>query len=79
MMETGLLVQYAVIALAVALSAGFVAHKQFPGGVRRLRVICAVPLVREERSPWLRRLGRWLAPRPRAGEGGCGGCNSCEP
>jgi len=78
-MHAGLLVQYVVIALAVLLSAGFVVHKQFPAGVRRVRIACAVPLVREGRAAWLRRLGRWLAPAPRVGEGKCGGCNSCEP
>ncbi|GAB3352320.1 DUF6587 family protein [Lysobacter tyrosinilyticus] len=78
-MHAGMLAQYVVIALAVLLSAGFVVHKQFPAGVRRLRIACAVPLVREGRAAWLRRLGRWLAPEPRVGEGKCGGCNSCAP
>jgi len=78
-MHAGMLVQYVVIALAVLLSAGFVVQKQFPAGVRRLRIACAVPLVREGRAPWLQRLGRWLAPAPRLGEGSCGGCNSCKP
>jgi hypothetical protein len=78
-MQAGMLVQYVVIALAVLLSAGFVVHKQFPDGVRRLRVACAVPLVREGRAAWLGRLGRWLAPEPRVGEGKCGGCNNCAP
>jgi hypothetical protein len=78
MMDAGLLAQYAVIALAVLISIGFVAKKQFPAGVRRLRIACAVPLLREGRSPWLQRLGRWMAPEPR-NAGGCGGCNSCDP
>lgn len=77
-MDVGLLVQYAIIAIAVLISIGVVAKKQFPAGVRRLRISCAVPLVREGRPPWLRRLGRWMAPEPRAA-GGCGGCNNCEP
>ncbi|HEV8695564.1 MAG TPA: DUF6587 family protein, partial [Lysobacter sp.] len=68
-MDVGLLAQYVVIALAVLLSVGVVAQKQFPAGVRRLRIVCAVPLVREGRAPWLQRLGRWLAPMPRIGEG----------
>jgi hypothetical protein len=78
MMDAGLLAQYAVIAIAVLISIGFVAKKQFPAGVRRLRIACAVPLVREGRAPWLRRLGKWMAPAPRTA-GGCGGCNSCDP
>ena len=77
-MHAGMLVQYVVIALAVLLSAGFVVQKQFPAGVRRLRIACAVPLVREGRAAWLRRFGRWLAPEPRSGDG-CGGCSSCKP
>ena len=40
-------------------------RRQFPAGVRRLRIACAVPLLREGRSPWLQRLGRWMAPEPR--------------
>jgi Family of unknown function (DUF6587) len=78
-MDVGLLAQYIVIALAVLVSVGVVAQKQFPAGVRRLRIACAVPLVREGRAPWLQRLGRWLAPVPRVGEDACGGCNNCGP
>jgi hypothetical protein len=78
-MHAGLLAQYVVIALAVLLSIVVVARKQFPQGVRRLRIACAVPLVREGRPPWLRGIGRWLAPAPRTLEGdGCGGCNGCD-
>ena len=79
MMHAGMLAQYAVIALAVALSAAFVAQRQFPQGVRRLRVACALPLVREGRPAWLRRVGRWLAPVPASAAGSCGGCNGCDP
>jgi hypothetical protein len=78
-MHAGLLAQYVVIALAVLLSVVVVARKQFPEGVRRLRIACAVPLVREGRPPWLRGIGRWLAPIPRSqGSDGCGGCNGCD-
>ena len=76
-MGAGLLAQYMVIAIAVLLSIVFVAKKQFPAGLRRLRIVCAVPLVREGRNPWLQRVGRWLAP-PAASAGACGGCNGCE-
>lgn len=78
-MDSWLLVQYVVIALAVLLSAGFVVKRQFPGSVHRLRIACAVPLVREGQPAWLRRIGRWLAPSPRIAEGACGGCNNCGP
>lgn len=81
-MDAGLLLQYAVIAVAVVASAVFVVRRQFPAGVRRARIACAVPLVREGRAPWLRRIGLWIAPAPRTGTGGddgCGGCNACKP
>lgn len=78
-MGAGLLAQYVVIALAVAVSTAFVAQKQFPAGVRRLRIAFAVPLIRERRAAWLQRLGRWVAPAPKLGEGSCGGCHSCDP
>ena len=78
-MEAGLVAQYAVVALAVLASVVVVAKKQFPEGLRRLRIACAVPLVRERRARWIRGLGRWLAPAPRpAGQAGCGTCNACD-
>lgn len=78
-MDAGLLVQYVVIALAVLVSAAFVAKRQFPGAVRRVRVALAVPMVREGKPQWLRRLGRRIAPPAQSGDAGCGGCNSCGP
>ncbi|MGN6112484.1 MAG: DUF6587 family protein [Luteimonas sp.] len=81
-MDAGLLLQYVVIALAVLASLAYVVRRQFPGGVRRARIACAVPLVREGRAPWLRRIGLWIAPPPRGGGGGddgCGTCKSCKP
>ena len=81
-MDAGLLLQYAVIAVAVIASVAFVVRRQFPAGVRRARIACAVPLAREGRAPWLRRIGLWIAPAPRSGTGGddgCGSCNACKP
>ncbi|GAB2612447.1 DUF6587 family protein [Novilysobacter erysipheiresistens] len=78
-METGLLVQYTVIALAVVLSAAYVARRQFPAAVRRLRVALAVPMVREGQPRWLQRLGRTIAPPSNGAAGSCGGCNGCGP
>ena len=80
-MDAGLLLQYVVIAVAVIASLAFVVRRQFPAGVRRARIACAVPLVREGRAPWLRRIGLWIAPAPRGGAGGddgCGGCDACK-
>ena len=78
-MELSLLLQYIVIALAVLVSAWVVAKKQFPGGVRRLRVALAIPMLREGKPAWLRALGSKIAPETKsAGTGGCGGCDKCD-
>ena len=76
-MAAGLLLQYVLVALAVLASAAFIVRRQFPQAVRQARIACAVPMVREGRAAWLRRLGVWIAPRPRAGETACGGCDGC--
>lgn len=78
-MAAGLLLQYLVIALAVALSAGYVFKRQWPGTVRRLRIACAVPLLRDRRAAWVRKLGRWIVPPVQGSDGGCGGCGGCGP
>jgi hypothetical protein len=77
-MSGSLLLQYIVIGLAVLASALHVANSRFPAGVRRLRVSMALPLLRDGRAPWLRALGRRVAPMPSAMAGAaCSGCNSC--
>ncbi|MBU8976110.1 hypothetical protein JI752_008115 [Lysobacter sp. MMG2] len=78
-MDAGLLAQYAIIAVAVLLSAWFVAKRQFPNAVRRLRIAIAIPLVREGRAGWAQKVGRWIAPPAALNDGSCGGCNSCGP
>jgi hypothetical protein len=77
--STSLLLQYAVIALAVVLSAWVVAKKQFPGSVRKLRVAIALPLLREGKPAWLRSIGRRVSPAAQAGGSACGGCDNCGP
>lgn len=78
-MSAFLLLQYVVIALAVLVSVVVVAKKQFPNATRRLRIACALPLVREGKPGWLRALGRRIAPPARlTGAGACGGCDSCD-
>lgn len=78
-MSAFLLLQYAVIALAVLVSAAFVVKKQFPNATRKLRVACALPLLREGRPAWMRGVGRWIAPPASVKSGGdCGGCDSCD-
>ncbi|GGD41156.1 DUF6587 family protein [Pseudoxanthomonas indica] len=79
-MDASLALQYAVIALAVVVSAWVVAKKQFPGTVRKLRVALALPLLREGKPDWQRKLGQWIAPQPRGGgNDGCGSCDGCGP
>lgn len=70
--------QYAVIALAVLVSAGVVWKKQFPNSWRRTRAALALPLLRRP-SPLAQRMGRWLAPPAAGNSGACGGCDSCGP
>jgi hypothetical protein len=44
-----------------------------------MRIACAVPLVREARPQWVRKVGTWIAPRVRnaaACGDGCDGCSS---
>ncbi len=79
-MDACLLLQYIVIALAVLGSAGYVVQQQWPGTVRRLRIACALTLLRDGRPRWLQKLGRWIAPAARIGAGACGtGCGGCGP
>lgn len=76
--SASLLVQYAVIALAVLLSGWVVMNKQFPAAARALRVALALPLLRGTRPGWQRWLGRHLAPASYAEVGGdCAGCDGC--
>lgn len=76
--DAGLLAQYIVIAVAVVVSAGFVLKRQFPGAVRKTRLAMVVPLVREGRPAWMRRLGRRIAPPVKSVGGSCGGCDGCD-
>ena len=78
-MSASLFVQYAIIAVAVLLSAWVVAKKQFPGSVRRLRVSLALPLLREGRPSWMRAIGLRVSPVAPAGDTACGGCDNCGP
>lgn len=78
-MDTGLLLQYLLIALAVLVSVWVVLKKQFPGLVRRMRGALALWLVKPQHSPRLQAWGRKLAPPASGGSGACGGCDSCGP
>lgn len=78
-MERGLLLQYAIIALAVLASAWVVLKKQFPGVLRRLRGALALYLLKPQRSARMQALGRRLAPPASGGDSACGGCDGCGP
>lgn len=71
--------QYAIVALAVTLSAWVVLRAQAPAFERRLRGALALPLLRVGRPDWMRALGRRIAPPPRASAAACGGCDGCGP
>ena len=77
-MPAGLLAQYLAIALVVAVSAVFVMRRQFPNATRRLRIVIALPLLREHSPGWMKSLGRAIAPAPKAGGPNCGGCDNCD-
>ena len=51
-MDTGLLIQYLIIAVAVLVSAWVVLKKQFPGTVRKARGAIALGLVKPQRAAW---------------------------
>lgn len=79
-MDLPLTLQYLLIALAVLASAVVTMHKQFPGPTRRLRIACALPLLREGRQGWVRGLGRFIAPDAGGTAAGCSAaCGGCEP
>ncbi|OEZ02005.1 MULTISPECIES: DUF6587 family protein [Stenotrophomonas] len=78
-MDTGLLLQYVVVALIVLASAWVVVKKQMPGTVRRVRGAAALSLLKPQRAAWLQALGRRIAPPANSGGAGCGGCDSCGP
>ena len=76
-MDAGLALQYVVVGLAVLASVVYVARTRFPNAWRRAVGHVALRLV-DSGSPRLARLGRKIAPPPRAQEA-CGACNGCEP
>jgi hypothetical protein len=76
-MSAGLLLQYLVVALIVLISAAVVMRKQFPNATRKLRIVLALPLLREGRPAWLRAVAKKIAPPGQGGGKDCGGCNGC--
>lgn len=79
-MTASLAIQYAIVAVAVLLSAWVVAVKQFPHAMRRARIAIAMPLLRDARPAWMRWIARRIAPASSVPSGSaCGGCDSCGP
>lgn len=75
-MSVSLALQYAVVGLAVLVSAVVVLQTQWPNATRRLRIAVALPLVRSQPAI-LQMIGRRIAPAARVGSGACGGCDGC--
>ncbi|GIX39929.1 MAG: hypothetical protein KatS3mg128_0978 [Silanimonas sp.] len=80
---SGPLWQQGLVALAVFAAALHVLHDRAPGLLRRLRLGLARRLLAGRRAPFVRMLGRWMAPPPLAGSGqtACGACQKagCVP
>ncbi len=73
--------QWTIISLAVAASLVYAIRRLAPGAVRRARTALALIMLRPQRGPVWRRLGRWFAPTPASsaaascGGGSCKGCS----
>ncbi|MBY4868556.1 hypothetical protein DIE14_34095 [Burkholderia sp. Bp9017] len=80
-MSTGLLLQYAVIALLVAASVWTALRKLAPVTTARLQASAAASLLRPQRGALVQRVGRWLQPKGATGDcgDGCGTCGTCGP
>ena len=77
-MQAWLIIQYAVIVVAVVVSAAYVFRSQCPRAARALRLRTAAWLLRPQRVQWLQSLGRRLAPATTVGQASCNGCSSCD-
>ena len=75
-MDTGLALQYLLVALAVLASVAYVVRTRFPESTRRMRGWLAIRCI-DSGSPRLATLGRRIAPAPRAKDG-CGSCGGCD-
>ncbi|MGY3264370.1 DUF6587 family protein [Lysobacter sp. HA35] len=75
-MNTGIVLQQIIVALAVVASAVYVFRTRLPGTSRRLRGWLAIRMI-DSGSASIAKLGRRLAPAPRI-QDGCGSCDGCE-
>jgi len=80
-MNIGLLAQYAVVAVLVAMSTFYTVRKLAPVWVSRRQAAVAALLLKPGRGAFAQRLGRALQPRGATGDcgDGCGTCGSCGP
>lgn len=72
-----LALQYAVIGVAVLLAVGYVWRTRFPALWRAARIAIAIPLLRDGRPAWVKKIGRWITPASVLRSGECGGCDGC--
>lgn len=68
--------QYGVIGLLVIGSTVQVLRRQAPAVFRRLQVGLALRLLKPPAPPWLRALGRRIAPAAAGAQAACNGCSS---
>lgn len=80
-MTTGLLLQYAIVAVLVLISALVMFRKLAPHVATRWQAGMAASLNQPRRAHWMQRLGRRLQPKVATGNcgDGCNTCNSCGP
>lgn len=76
--DGALLLQYAIVAVAVLLSAFVVFRKYAPQSLRNARIGLARRMLRDGRPAWMRAVGQWVAPIPLTTGKVCGGCDSCK-
>lgn len=80
-MTTSLLLQYAVIGLAVLASVLLVLRKLAPKLTNRWMASASIRYNQPARSVWVRALGRHLQPKQATGDcsDGCSTCGACGP
>jgi hypothetical protein len=80
-MSAGLFLQYAVIAVLVAISALYTVRKLAPQLTSRWLASGAIALNKPWHARWVQALGRKLQPKTAAGHcgDGCDTCGSCGP
>ena len=71
--------QVAVVAAIVGVSALSLLRALAPRASWQAQARLSYWLERPGRPAWLRRIGRRIAPAPRAAQDGCGTCGGCGP